>query len=106
MMFMSTLTPGAALSVCSNAAVDTTSTSVAVKPPCNVPPLFVCSSSTFNSHTTFPGVAERSFICINKRGIKSLLTTVTTPDAALNQVESKSCFNFGFVRQTERQKMY
>lgn len=90
-MFMSTLTPGTARSVYSNAAVDTTSTRVAVKPPCNVPPLFVCSSSTFISQTTFPGVAERSFICITKKGTKSLLTTVPTPNTALNQIESNSC---------------
>lgn len=57
-MFMSTLTPGAPLSVHSRAYVDTTSTKVAVMPPWRVPILLVCCSSTFTSQITFPGTAE------------------------------------------------
>lgn len=57
-MFMSTLTPGAPLSLYMMAVVEIISTSVAVSPPWRVPPLLVCSSSTFISHTTFPGDAD------------------------------------------------
>lgn len=57
-MFMSTLTPGAPLSLYMMAVVEIISTSVAVRPPWRVPPLLVCSSSTFISHTTFPGDAD------------------------------------------------
>lgn len=57
-MFISTLTPGAPLSVHSRAIVDMLSTNVAVKPPWRVPSVLVCSSSTFISQITFPGAAE------------------------------------------------
>ena len=46
-MFMSTLTPGAARGPVINASVDTQSTSVAVIPPCKPPVLLVSSSPTF-----------------------------------------------------------
>lgn len=58
-MFISTLTPGAPLSVFMIAMVEITSTRVAVRPPCSVPPRLVCSSSTRISHTTLPGLAAK-----------------------------------------------
>lgn len=66
-MFMSTLTPGNALSLYMIATVEMTSTRVAVKPPCSVPPRLVCSSSTRISHTTLPGVADRMSTWRGKR---------------------------------------
>lgn len=59
-IFMSTLTPGAPLSLYMIAKVEMTSTSVAVIPPCSVPPRLVCSSSTRISHTTLPGLADKT----------------------------------------------
>lgn len=59
-MFISTLTPGAPLSLFMIAMVEITSTRVAVNPPCSVPPRLVCSSSTRISHTTLPGVAAKT----------------------------------------------
>lgn len=66
-MFMSTLTPGNALSLYMIATVEMTSTRVAVKPPCSVPPRLVCSSSTRISHTTLPGMADRTSTWREKR---------------------------------------
>ena len=51
---MLTETPGACLSCVSKASVETISTKDADSPPCKVPPLFVCCSSTFISATHFP----------------------------------------------------
>lgn len=59
-MFISTLTPGAPLSVFKIAIVEITSTRVAVNPPCSVPPRLVCSSSTRISHTTLPGAEDNT----------------------------------------------
>lgn len=59
-MFMSTLTPGAPLSVHIRAMVEMLSTKVAVKPPWSVPSLLVCCSSTFISQISFSGAAETS----------------------------------------------
>mmetsp|Transcript_33080 Transcript_33080/g.53006 ORF Transcript_33080/g.53006 Transcript_33080/m.53006 type:complete len:213 (+) Transcript_33080:665-1303(+) len=55
----STLTPGAALTV-TNAAVETTSTSVATHPPCRVPYLFCTCGSTGKRHTHRPGSNRKS----------------------------------------------
>jgi hypothetical protein len=62
-MFMSTLTPGAALGPLIKASVDTQSTSVAVIPPCRLPIRFVSSSPTFISHTSFPSPPDNTFSC-------------------------------------------
>lgn len=59
-MFISTLTPGAPLSLFMIARVEMTSTRVAVNPPWSVPPLLVCSSSTRISHTTLPGLVDKT----------------------------------------------
>lgn len=61
-MFISTLTPGAPLSVDTRANVDTLSTKVAIMPPCRVPYLLAWSSSTLISQISFPGVAETRVI--------------------------------------------
>lgn len=55
---MFTLTPGPVLSLVTRAAVLTVSTRVAVRPPCRDPPLFKCSSSSFNSQTHLPADAS------------------------------------------------
>jgi hypothetical protein len=71
-IFMSTLTPGDPRSLYMMAVVEMISTNVAVSPPWRVPPRLVCSSSTFISHTTLPGLADktltygrREYICHN-----------------------------------------
>ena len=56
-MFMSVLTPGG-LSAVMMARVETLSTSVAVNPPCMVPPRLRWDSSTVSSQVHFPGIAD------------------------------------------------
>lgn len=70
-MFISTLTPGAPLSLYMIATVEMTSTRVAVKPPCSVPPRLVCSSSTRISHTTLPGLADRTSTWKKQNGFRA-----------------------------------
>ena len=62
-MFMSTLTPGG-LSAVMMARVEVLSTSVAVNPPCMVPPRLRWDSSTVSSQVHFPGIADTTSSCV------------------------------------------
>lgn len=64
-MFISTLTPGLLLAV-TMANVEMLSTKVAVNPPCRVPPMFKCDSSTVISHTHCPCPEETNCTCTNR----------------------------------------
>lgn len=61
-MCISTDTPTAALLEVVNANVDTTSTIVAVKPPCKLPIELACSSDTVSSAVHFPFSAATMLI--------------------------------------------
>ena len=57
----STLTPGTPTGVVMIATVVSESTSVAIKPPCRVPIMLVCSASTVISQRHWPALAEIRF---------------------------------------------
>lgn len=97
--FKSTLTPGPSLPAAAMASVEMVSTKVAVTPPCKVPPMFKCDSSTVISHTHCPWEEDTNCTCssLTDRGHRQSMACFcsTTTYRFQNPVKgTRLCQNF------------